>query len=156
MWSVWSLQQMIPSVGYNRPLVSQQFLTAGLAVTSAAAIPVASNIPKERLITTLVISNPTGSGGSVFLGPSQGVASSGASQGLEIPAGTMPAFQIDQVRQLYELQYPLELIRSGLACNAPQMDGLPFTVWELSSMWLISSVAGPVNISAAFFYSMYF
>lgn len=145
---------MIPSLGYLRPLVAQQFDTIPLAVVNTGAIPIAPNVSVQKLVTTLVISNPVASGGSVFLGNSSGVTST---NGLEIPAGTMPAFMIDQGgRQLYELQYPLEMIKAGLGCAPPSMDALPFVVWNLQNMFLVSSVAGPVNVSAAIFFTMYF
>ena len=136
---------MIPGLGTLRPLVVQQFLTRAVAVTTAAT-PIDTTLDKSRLITSFAISNPVG-GTSVFLGNPGVTIAGGTNAGFEIPGGSAPNFVIDnQGRQLYELQDSLNQILAGLQCNIKPLDGIPFVVWDISTMFLVASAATTVTL----------
>lgn len=139
---------MIPNVGLQRPLVAQQVRTFAFAVTTNP-LPIDPHSDKTKLITSFVIANPS-TGASVFIG-NAGVS---AASGLEIPAGTAPMFSVDnQGRQLYELQQLLLSINTGLKCAHVPLEGLPFVVWDLSTLFLVA--AANTTVSIGVFPTMY-
>jgi len=138
----------IPALGSKRPLVVQGFRTFTFTA-GVKALPIEPNLDKTKLITGFVISNPVGAI-SVFLG-NIGVT---IASGLEIQAGTAPFFGIDQGgRQLYEVQSPLLDISSGLKCSSDPLGGIPFVVWDLSTVFLVA--AAPQIVTVAVFPTMY-
>lgn len=134
------MAQQAPSLGVQRPQIVQQFRTFSFAV-GTAPLPIDPGSDKSKLITTFVISNPT-TGASVFLGNS-GVTTT---TGLEIPAGTAPAFIIQQERQIYEIQSLVRDIASGLQCRSVELEAIPVEVWDMSTMFLVAGAATTVSV----------
>ena len=138
--------------GTQRPQVTQVLISFPLAVsaTGTAAVPISTTLDKTKLITTFIISNPV-AGSSVYLG-GPGVQATGATQGLEIQAGTAPAFILDQEgRQLYELQTLIAGIYQQIGCQPPALEKIPFKCWDLTQLFLSSAnVAGSSVTIAAF------
>lgn len=138
----------VKSLGLQRPLIVQQFRTFNF-VAGIQALPIEPTIQKNALITGFIISNPLGAV-SVFLG-NQGVT---VTSGLEIQAGTAPFFGIDQGgRQLYEVQAPLLDISAGLQCRTQPLEGVPFVVWDMSTIFLVATA--PQVVSVSVFPTMY-
>ena len=138
----------VKSLGLTRPLVVQQFRTFSLLV-GVVPLPIEPTVDKTKLITSFVISNPIG-GVSVFMG-NQGVLTT---TGLEIQPGTAPDFVLDQGgRQLYEVQAPLLDISAGLQCRTQALDGVPFVVWDMSTIFLVATA--PQLVSVSLFPTMY-
>ena len=137
--------------GTQRPQVSQQTITFGLAVPGAGlAVPISSNLDKSKLITTFIVSNPA-AGSSVYLG-NAGVQAAGANQGFEILAGTAPAFRVFQEdRQLYELQTLMAALLKGLSCTVPDLEKIPFICWDLTQLFLFSGNVAGSNVTIAAF-----
>ena len=147
MRNVGALLVSIPNVGLQRPLMVQTLNTRLINVT-AAALPLDPTVDKTKLITGFGISNPL-AGASVYIGNAGVTIPGGNNPGYEIPAGTAPFFQIDQQgRQLYELQAPLQAINAGLNCNTSlaNVEGLPFVVWDLSSIFIVATAATTVTL----------
>ena len=144
------------SYGTLRPQVAQDVITFGLTAPGVGqAIQLSSTLDKTRLITAFTISNPL-AGSSVYLG-NQGVnATPGPTQGLEIAAGTAPTFRISQEdRQLYELQVLMGQIAEALRCATPQMEKIPFIVWDLTQLYLFSGNVAGSGVTIAAFPAMY-
>lgn len=132
----------VPSLGSRRPLVVQQFRTFSVTV-GVKPLPIEPTLDKTKLITGYIISNPLG-GVSVF----QGNLGVSILTGLEIQSGTAPFFAIDQEgRQFYELQAPLIDIAAGLKCTTQPLEGVPFVVWDLSTIYLVASAPQMVSVS---------
>ena len=139
---------MALQLGLKRPLVTQQFITLSVSVTTSP-LPLATTVNKEQLITSFVISNPS-TGSSVFIG-NQGVSTT---SGLEVIAGTTPVFEILQEgRQLYELQEPALDIVSGQQCRRVEAFGIPFIVWDMTQWFVVA--AANTTISVALFPAPY-
>lgn len=142
--------------GTSRPQVSQTFLSFPLTVPGTGnAIPISVNLDKTRLITTFIVSNPV-AGSSVYIGGA-GVAATGNNQGLEIQAGTAPAFQIFQEgRQLYELQALQNMMLQVIECRTQvQLEIIPFICWDLTQLFLFSANAAGSQVTIAAFPQMY-
>lgn len=142
--------------GTTRPQVSQTFLSFPLLVPGAGnAVPIAVNLDKTRLITTFIVSNPV-AGSSVYIGGA-GVQATGNNQGLEIQAGTAPAFQIFQEgRQLYELQALQSMALQTLQCKTSvPLEIIPFICWDLTQIFLFSANAAGSQVTIAAFPQMY-
>jgi hypothetical protein len=138
--------------GIARPLMTQTIVPFPLTVPGAGqAVPISATLDKSKLITSFVISNPI-AGSSVYLGNSPGTSNVGATQGLEIQPGTAPNFRVSQEgRQLYELQVLSGLIAKLINCQTPDMEKIPFKVWDLTTLYLFSgNVAGSQVTIAAF------
>lgn len=123
----------------QRPLVEQQFLNITVALAAAnIAQPIKSNGALTDLIVSFVVSVPSTAANSVFLGD-QNVTTS---TGIEILPGAPLLFTIDQTRQLYELQSPLEDLVRKVACNTQlQPEKIPFVCWNLANVYLVASAA---------------
>jgi hypothetical protein len=143
------------SFGTERPLVSQQLISFPLTVPGAGqAIPISQTLDKSRLITTFAVSNPV-AGSSVYLG-NAGVTAAGANQGFEIPAGTAPAFRaFQESRQLYEIQGLVVTIARVLNCTLPEIEKIPFIVWDLTQLYLFSANAAGSQVTIAAFPQAY-
>lgn len=138
--------------GISRPLVTQTGFSFPLTVPGAGQpVPLSATLDKSKLITSFIVSNPV-AGSSVYLGFSSGVSNTGVNQGLEISAGTAPNFRITQEgRQLYEMQSLVAVISQLINCQAPQLEKIPFKVWDLTQIFLFSgNVAGSQVTIAAF------
>jgi hypothetical protein len=128
--------------GTTRDLVTQNFKTTAITlVGAAAAVPLDPNGSKQQLITGWGLSNPVASGGSVYIG-NQGVTDpTGLNPGFEIQAGTAPFFkELQEGRQLYELQLLLARIAKQLQCTDVPMEKIPFVVFDLSTFFAFSLV----------------
>jgi hypothetical protein len=126
----------------SRDLVTQTFRAFAVTlVGTAAAVPLDPGGSKQQLITTFVISNPAASGGSVYIG-NQGVTDpTGVNPGFEVQAGTAPAFkELQEGRQLYELQLILADIAKALKCTNIQLQKIPFVVFDMSQIFAFSTV----------------
>jgi hypothetical protein len=138
--------------GIARPLVTQIGFSFPLTVPGTGQpTPLSATLDKSKLITSFIVSNPA-AGSSVYLGFTPGVSNAGANQGLEILAGTAPNFKISQEgRQLYELQTLSALISKLINCQVPDLEKIPFKVWDLTQIFLFSgNVAGSQVTIAAF------
>lgn len=142
--------------GIARPLVTQTGFAFPLAVPGAGqATPISASLDKSKLITSFVVSNPV-AGSSVYLGFSPGVSNAGATQGLEIAAGTAPNFKISQEgRQLYEMQSLSALIAKLINCQVPILEKIPFKVWDLTQIFLFSANAAGSQVTIAAFPEVY-
>lgn len=142
----------IPSLGTQRPLVVQDFLTRSIAVT-AAALPIDPTLDKSKLIVGFSVNNPA-AGASVYVGNAGVTIPGGNNPGFEISPGTAPFFGIDQQgRQMYELQQPLLKIQNGLECGRQEIEGIPFVVYDLSRWFIVA--AGATNVTLIAFPCMY-
>jgi hypothetical protein len=130
----------------------QTFQVVPLAVPSATAIQVSASININNLIQSLAICNFSANANSVFLGQNNAVTTT---SGYEIPPGTGPIFQIQQERELYELEVPLENLVQLANCGVPSTSvDIPMIVWNPSNMWLIAATA-PTNVSITIFNNVY-
>ena len=133
---------MALQLGLKRPLVTQQFITFSVSVTTSP-LPLTTTVNKEQLITSFIISNPS-TGISVFIG-NQGVSTT---TGLEVIAGTTPVFEILQEgRQLYELQEPALDIVSGQQCRRVEAFGIPFIVWDMTQWFVVAAAATTISVA---------
>jgi hypothetical protein len=142
--------------GVARPLVTQSGFSFPLTVPGAGQpTPISATLDKSKLITSFIVSNPV-AGSSVYLGFSSGVSATGVNQGLEIPAGTAPNFRINQEgRQLYELQTLSALIAKLINCQIPELEKIPFKVWDLTQIFLFSANAAGSQVTIAAFPEVY-
>jgi hypothetical protein len=139
--------------GTSRPQVTQQIFTFGLNVPGGAnqAIPISTTITKDKLITTFIVSNPV-AGSSVYLGGPGVTSVAGANQGLEIVAGTAPAFRILQEdRELYEVMTLLGALTEKLQCKPADYIKIPFICWDLTQLFLFSANAAGSAVTIAAF-----
>lgn len=131
----------------NRALLRQTFFPFSLNVL-AVATPLASaglQASLESLYTTILITNAAAAANSVWLGDAS--ISVLGRNGLEILPGRSRTLTIGNERQLYELQAPLT---DGMKC---QPDGIPFIVWDVSTVYLIA--AAPTVVGGMLFPEMY-
>src|SRR5215467_1113445 len=113
----------------------QTFSSIPLTVPSANAVQVSATININNLIQSLAICNFSANANSVFLGQNNSVTTT---SGYEIAPGNGPIFQIQQERELYELESPLENLVQLANCGAaPTSVDIPIVVWNPSNMWLI-------------------
>lgn len=124
----------------SRQFIGQQFSTFGITVP-VTAIPINSSLGITSLITTIVLSVPTGAANSVFLGADAGVT---ITSGLEIPPGNPQQYRVINERELVELESPLLDMLTMQICNqggkgAAQSEVVPFIVWDVSQMYLIAT-----------------
>lgn len=120
--------------GIERPLVTQTFRTFPVTlVAGAPALALDPNGTKQQLITTFSVSNPITSGASIFIGNEGVTDPTGANPGFEIQPGTAPAFkELQEGRQLYELQGPLAQLLQAANCQNVQLEKIPFVVFDMS------------------------
>lgn len=128
--------------GTQRDLVTQNFRTFTVTLgAGAVAVPLDPNGSKLQLITSFGISNPVGSGGSIYIGNQNVTDPTGANPGFEIQAGTAPFFrEFQEGRQLYEVQSLVALIASKLECANVTLEKIPFVVFDLSQIFAFSLV----------------
>jgi hypothetical protein len=130
--------------------LEQTFSMGSLGVSNTAQ-PI-SPLDITSLIQAFMISNPSSNANSVFLGD-QSVSTT---NGIEIPPGAAPLFNINNVRQLYEIQNPQIKTWETMNCTPYQdPDFIPFICWNPSHFYLIASVAGPTNVGMIFFKNVY-
>lgn len=141
--------------GTLRAQVTQNIITFPLAVPgSGNPQPISTVLDKSKLITSFIISNPL-AGSSVYLG-NAGVAATGPTQGLEIQPGTAPNFRVNQEgRQLYELQTLVSMIVKQIGCVPPELEKIPFIVWDLTQIFLFSANAVGSTVTVAAFPQVY-
>lgn len=131
----------------NRALIRQTFFPFSLNVL-VTATPLASaglQANLENLYTSVLITNAAAAANSVWLGDAS--INVAGRNGLEILPGRSRTLSIGNERQLYELQAPLT---DGMKC---QPDGIPFIVWDVSTMYLIASA--PTIVGGILFPEMY-
>jgi hypothetical protein len=130
--------------------LEQTFSQTSLSVTNSA-IPI-SNLDLTQLITAFLISNPSTNANSVFIGD----VNVSITNGIEIPVGSAPLFDIEDVRQLYEIQNPAMQLWEFANCKSyPNPDLIPIICWNPSHWFVIAPVAGPTVVGATFFKSVY-
>lgn len=126
----------------QRPLLRQPFFPFAVAC-NVAAVPLSNYIQQATLTalyTSIAFSVPS-TGLSVIWGDSSVLAANG--NGIWITPGIVQVWRIDNGgRQLYELQEPLV---DGLKC-APAPKGIPFSVWDVSSIWVASTAAQTLGV----------
>jgi hypothetical protein len=98
------------------------------------------------LYDSIIFSLVSSAARSVFLGNSSVLAT--GVNGLEIRPGIPIQLSIVNDRQLYEIQGPL----IDQFCKTP--DGIPFIVWDVAQMYLVTAVA-PVTIAIGLFKAAY-
>jgi hypothetical protein len=108
-----------------------------LIVPSTNAVQLSHHLGIESRITTFLISNPSFNSAPVYLGFSQMVASSGTSIGFETVPGTYSTLTTYQEgRQSYELQTLVNSLNTQ--GSGSQMLVLPFVIWDMTKIWMIS------------------
>jgi hypothetical protein len=129
----------------QRPLVEQTLTTFALTVP-VTPIPIRSSGSLIDMCDSFVLSVPASAANNVFLGDSSVTITTG----IEIVAGVPINFAIDQNRQMFELQLPLEELVTRVACN-PQFPSynVPFICWNLSNLYVVA-VANTVCVVSAF------
>jgi hypothetical protein len=126
-----------------RPLLEQQFTTFALTVETTPT-PVNSGGNLTDMIETFTIAVPSTAANSVFFGNNNVTTTSG----LEIQAGAIFVLAVNQARQLYETQLPLDELVRKVACNAQWMpENIPFICWNLANIYLIAAAATSVSIT---------
>lgn len=128
----------------QRPLLEQQFSNIVVALAAAnIAQPIKPNGALTDMITSFVVSVPSTAANSVFLGDANVTTASG----IEILPGAPLLFTVDQVRQLYELQAPLEDLVARLSCNpAFIQEKIPFVCWNLQNVYLVAAAATNIAV----------
>lgn len=130
----------------------QIFAVLPLTVPSANAVQVSASLNINNLIQSLAICNFSANANSVFLGQNAAVTTT---SGYEITPGNGPIFEIEQERELYELETPVENILQLAQCGKPVNSvDIPLIVWNPSNMWLIAATA-PTNVSILIFNNVY-
>lgn len=130
----------------------QTFQVIPLTVPSANAVQVAASINLNNLIQSLAISNFSANANSIFLGQNASVTTT---SGYEIVTGSGPIFQIQQEREMYELETPLENLVTLANCGQPSTSvDIPIVVWNPSNMWLIAATA-PTPVAITIFNNVY-
>jgi hypothetical protein len=130
----------------NRPrrdIVPQPMVWVPLLV-AATPTPLSQSATQTGLIAlydSIIFSLVSTAANSVFMG-NVNVLSNG-SNGLEIRAGIPIQLSIVNDRQLYEVQAPLV----DKFCENPE--GVPFTAWDVSQMYLIAPA--PTTIAIGLF-----
>jgi hypothetical protein len=132
----------------SRPVIRQDFLATSLTVATVPT-PLSQSLSLQSLVTSFVISVPTTAANSIFLGDG-GVT---ITTGFEIPAGSAPAFIIENYKQPYELQGPLLGIEESTKHCIADADALPFICFDPSQIYLIA--AANTTISILFFKEMF-
>lgn len=138
----------MPPLRPSRPVIRQDFLTSSLLV-GIVPTPLSQSLSLQSLVTSFVISVPTTAANSVFLGDG-GVT---IANGFELPAGSAPAFIIDNYKQPYEIQGPLLGIEQSVNKCIADADALPFICFDPSQIYLIA--AAGTTISILFFKEMF-
>lgn len=137
-------------MGSPRIPLEQTFSQTQLSVTNVAT-PI-SNLDLTQLITAFMISNFSANVNSVWIGD----VNVSVTNGIEITVGSAPIFDIEDVRQLYEIQNPAMKLWEFANCTGyPQPDLIPIICWNPSHWYIVTNVAGPVACSATFFKSVY-
>jgi len=135
-----------------RPPIEQTFSTLPLAVPSANAIQLAAAYGVNNFIQSIAICNFSANANSVFLGGNNSVTTT---SGYEIQPGSGPIFQIQQTRELYEAETPLQNLVQLANCDTKPADiSIPLIVWNPSNMWIIAATA-PTNIVVMIFNNVY-
>lgn len=127
-----------------RPLVPQDGNNFAVALAAGVATPINSQMQLTSMIDTILICVPSTST-NVFLGFNQALT---AANGIEIISGNTVLLRVEHdTRQLYELQGPLiDLVASQL-CRPMQIDAIPFVVWDVSQLYLFSTLANTVAVA---------
>lgn len=133
----------------QRPLLKQDFTTFALSV-GVNGTPINSQMQLTAMVDTIAICVPSTAANSVFFGADQGVTTA---SGLELLPSTTSAFRIAQMRQLYELQYPLQDLKNAAMCKVSIGEEIPVIVWDVSQIYLVA--AGVTTVSIAVFKAVY-
>lgn len=127
----------------QRPLIQQQF--TNFAVTLAAANiaqPIKPNGAINDLIDSFIVSLDAAAANSVFVGD----ANVTVTTGIEITVGNSVLFDIQQVRQLFELQQGVDNLTRNVLCEKYTSGMIPFICWNLSQVYLVAAAATNVRI----------
>lgn len=136
----------LAQVFYNR------LVTAGTTPT-----PISSGFQQTDIMgrfDTIIFSNDSRNPRSIYFG-GPNVTATSPSNGWEFLAGKSYILSIHNDRQLYELQNPLVDLSGVIAanCSTPPVT-LPFTVWDLSSCYVIAAAA--TGLAVLIFKAMYY
>ncbi len=128
----------------HRSLIPQRitWITLSVALTPTPLNQAAAQTGLSAMYESLIFSLVSTAATSVFLGNSN-VLATGAN-GLEIRAGVPVQLSIHNQRMLYEVQGPLV----DNFCLQPE--SIPFVVWDVSEIYLITTGA-PKNIAVGLF-----
>lgn len=135
----------------NRPQrqrMPQEWGVINITVTTTPQV-LSNSLGPSSLITTIVLSVPTGQAQGVFLGPTSGVT---ITTGLEIPVGNPQEYAVINERELVEIESPLlgiwAAIMGALRCpiNVVQSDQVPIAAWDLTNMWLVAAANTTLNV----------
>lgn len=128
----------------NRPLLEIQFTTFPLTVLTTPT-PVKVNGALTDYIESFVIAVPSTAANNIFFG-NAGVT---ITTGMEVVRGAPLQFFVQQVRQLYELQSPLEQIVKAAPVCVPnfQSEAIPFVCWNLANVYLIASANTDISVT---------
>lgn len=138
----------------QRELVPQVFYHYRLDLTAAGGrVALSKGFSQsdiESRIDTLLFCNDNSNTASAYFGGQNVTATVGASKsnGLEIRPGKSYVLNIQNERQLYELQGPLV----DTTCLQPEV--LPFCAWDISNCFLIANAT--LQISVFLFKAPYF
>jgi hypothetical protein len=130
----------------NRPLLEIQFTTFQLQVETTPT-PIKANGALTDYIESFVVSVDSGAANDVYFGNINVQAAVGG--GMQIVRGAPLQFFVQQVRQLYELQSPLEQIVKAAPVCVPgfQSEAIPFVCWNLANVFLIATAVTQVSIT---------
>ena len=128
----------------GRTPLEQTFTTLPLSVPTANDVQIAPAYSINNQVIAFMICNFASNANSVFWG-SHPVSTT---SGIEITPGSAPMFTIEEVRELYELETPLQNIFQEQACMPSPPVIIPIIVWNPSNIWIIAATAiTPVSIA---------
>lgn len=130
----------------NRPLLEIQFTTFQLQV-EVTPTPIKANGALTDYIESFIVCVDSGAANDVYFGNQNVTAAVGG--GLQIIRGAPLQFFVQQVRQLYEVQSPLEeIVRAAPVCLPHfQSEAIPFMCWNLANTFLIATAVTQVSIT---------
>lgn len=133
----------------ERPVVRQDFTSQNLVVGTTPTPLNSDQALAQSYIDSFIIAVPSTAANSVFMG-NQAVTAAANGGGVEIVAGAMPNFRIEQGgRMLYEILRPLLEMSAVAGCKIERPDVLPFVCWDLSTIFLIATAN--TNVTVMFF-----
>ena len=138
----------------NRPLLKQEAVNFSCTMTVAnQPVPLNAQMGLTSMVDSFLVCVPSTAGTSVFIGFDPNVT---PANGVELIAGITVQFIIDnQGRQLYEIQGLLSDLTVSQTCRQQQLEAIPYTVWDLSSIYLVVPVVVPTVVGVIAFKAVY-
>jgi len=120
----------------NRPLLELTFTNIAISVVANVAQPLKANGALPDMIESFILSVPSTAANSVFIGD----VNVSLTSGVEVVPGAPLFFSLNQIRQMYEVQAPAEILAKTAGCEPDYLsEAIPFICFNLFNMWVVAS-----------------